>query len=145
MADFDLHPRLAADTATLGDWPLCRVLLMNDANYPWFILVPRRSRLREIHDLDEGDQQQLLRESAALGRSALQAFGGHKLNVAALGNVVPQLHLHHVVRHSEDAAWPAPVWGRVPARPYVDAARRERVARLRAALPPSFALPEAAS
>lgn len=145
MPEFDLHPRLAADTTVLGDWPLCRVLLMNDANYPWFILVPRRGGLREIHDLGDADQLQLLRESAALGRAALTAFGGHKLNVAALGNVVPQLHLHHVVRRSDDAAWPAPVWGRVPPRPYVDAARRERLARLRQALQPPFALPDDAS
>lgn len=143
--DFELHPRLAADTTVIGDWPLCRVLLMDDANYPWFILVPRRGALREIHDLGDADQQQLLRESAALGRAALAAFGGQKLNVAALGNVVPQLHLHHIVRHAADAAWPAPVWGRVPARPYVDAARSERIARLRAALPAGFALPEGAS
>ncbi len=133
---FELHPQLAADCFTLGDLPLCRLLLMNDAHYPWCILVPRRAAVREIYELDESDQMQLWRESAALGRAMMQACGGDKLNLAALGNLVPQLHIHHVVRRQGDAAWPAPVWGRVPARAYTDEARDEIVGRLRAALPP---------
>ena len=132
---FALHPRLAADTISAGDLPLCRVLLMNDAQYPWFILVPRRDNAREIYLLDEADQLGLWRESALLSRALMQAFAGHKLNVAALGNVVPQLHLHHVVRYPDDPAWPGPVWGRHPPRPYADAERAERLAKLRAALP----------
>jgi diadenosine tetraphosphate (Ap4A) HIT family hydrolase len=132
---FALHPRLAADTFTLGDLPLCRLLLMNDAHYPWFILVPRREGAREVYLLDEADQAALWRESARLSSALVTAFGGDKLNVAALGNVVPQLHVHHVVRYATDPAWPAPVWGRQPPRPYADAEREARVAALRAALP----------
>jgi len=130
--DFELHPRLAADTFVLGQWPLCTLLLMNDAQYPWCILVPRRAGLREIHDLPDADQQQLLRESSALGRALMQAFGGLKLNVAALGNVVAQLHVHHIVRFEGDPAWPAPVWGKHPAQPYADDARRTFVEQLAA-------------
>ena len=128
---FELHPRLAADTLVVGDAPLSRVLLMNDAQYPWAILVPRRVEAREIYLLDERDQQQLWRESAVLSRALMTAFGGHKLNVAALGNVVPQLHLHHVVRMSADPAWPGPVWGRLPPQPYVDEAAQMRITTLR--------------
>ena len=132
---FALHPRLEADTVAVGDWPLCRVLLMNDAQYPWFILVPRREGAREIYQLSDADQAQLLRESSQLSRALMQAFRGDKLNVAALGNVVPQLHLHHVVRFEGDPAWPAPVWGRHPARPYAPAEQAGRIAALRAVLP----------
>ena len=131
---FELHPRLAADTLIVGDAPLSRVLLMNDAQYPWAILVPRRLDAREIYLLAEPDQQQLWRESAALSRALMTAFDGHKLNVAALGNVVPQLHLHHVVRTPEDSAWPGPVWGRLPPQPYAEAAAQARVGALRAHL-----------
>jgi diadenosine tetraphosphate (Ap4A) HIT family hydrolase len=138
-AGFALHPRLAADTFVLGDFPLCRLLLMNDAQYPWFILVPRRAGAREIYLLEEPDQARLLRESAALSRAAMDAFAGDKLNVAALGNVVPQLHLHHVVRHAADPAWPAPVWGRLPPRPYAAAERAARVAALLPRLAGEFA------
>jgi diadenosine tetraphosphate (Ap4A) HIT family hydrolase len=132
---FALHPRLAADTVTAGDLPLCRLLLMNDALYPWCILVPRRDDAREAYLLEEADQRQLWRESAQLSRAMMTAFDGHKLNVAALGNVVPQLHVHHIVRYPGDPAWPGPVWGRHPPRPYADAERNERLAALRAALP----------
>lgn len=134
-APFALHPRLAADTFVLFQWPLSVVLAMNDARYPWCILVPRRADIREIHELTEPDQQQLLRESSTLGRALMQAFGGTKLNVAALGNVVPQLHVHHVVRFEDDAAWPAPVWGRHPPQPYDEAGRRTFVERLSPLLP----------
>ena len=136
---FALHPRLAADTLVLGDFPLCRLLLMNDAQYPWFILVPRRVGAREIYQLEARDQQQLLRESSALSRAAMDAFKGDKLNVAALGNLVPQLHVHHVVRYAHDPAWPRPVWGLHPARPYAEPERAARLAALRAHLPDNFA------
>jgi diadenosine tetraphosphate (Ap4A) HIT family hydrolase len=131
---FELHPRLAADTIVVGDAPLSRLLLMNDAQYPWFILVPRREGMREIYLLPEADQQQLWRESAALSQALMRAFDGHKLNVAALGNVVPQLHLHHVVRQPGDAAWPAPVWGRTPPKAYEGDAVSRCIERLRAHL-----------
>lgn len=115
---FELHPRLRADTIELGAFPLCRLLLMKDANYPWFILVPTRAGIGEIHQLDISDQQQLIRESSHLAAGLSAALSPDKLNIAALGNVVPQLHLHHIVRYRSDAAWPAPVWGRVPALAY---------------------------
>jgi diadenosine tetraphosphate (Ap4A) HIT family hydrolase len=139
---FTLHPRLAADTLALGDFPLCRLLLMNDAQYPWFILVPRRENAREIYQLEPRDQQLLLRESSALSRAAMDAFKGDKLNVAALGNLVPQLHLHHVVRYAHDPAWPRPGWGLHPARPYAEPERVARLAALRAHLPDDFAWAE---
>ena len=135
---FSLHPQLAQDTIVVGELPLCRLLLMNDAQYPWFILVPRCSGIREIYELHETDQAQLWRESAELSRAVMRAFAGNKLNVAALGNVVPQLHVHHVVRYPGDPAWPGPVWGRLPPKPYEPDAVRARVDALKAALPASF-------
>lgn len=108
---FTLHPQLAADTFFIADWPLSKLLLMNDRRYPWLILVPRREDMRDLVDLLPGDQTQLLAEinqSAALLR---QKFQPHKLNIAALGNVVAQLHVHIVARQETDAAWPKPVWG----------------------------------
>ena len=130
MDEFELHPRLAADTFFVEDLPLCWLLVMNDALYPWCILVPRRAGIREIYELEDADQQQLMRESTQLGRAMMRAFKGAKLNVAALGNVVPQLHVHHIVRFERDPAWPAPVWGKVAAKPYDAASRRTFVERL---------------
>ena len=110
----ELHPRLAADCIRLGRFALCHLLLMNDSSYPWFILVPDRAGVREIFELSAADRQQLLDESCRLSDFLMQAYKGDKLNIAALGNLVPQLHLHHVVRFKSDRAWPAPVWGRFP-------------------------------
>ncbi|MBF0284220.1 MAG: HIT domain-containing protein [Magnetococcales bacterium] len=122
---------LATDTLELVRWPLCRVLLMNDARYPWLILVPQRPGMREIFDLSEEDQARLLGETRRAAR-ALAAYGHpDKLNVAALGNVVAQLHLHVIARFVGDEAWPRPVWGVHPARPYGEAARQERLTALR--------------
>lgn len=115
---FELHPRLQADTQILGDLPLCRVLLAKDSQYPWLILVPRVPGLREIHHLLPEQQQQLMQESCAVATLMEEALGPDKINVAALGNLVPQLHLHHVARFSTDAAWPGPIWGAHPAIPY---------------------------
>jgi len=114
----DLHPRLAADCIRLGRFQLCHLLLMNDSSYPWFILVPDRDNVREIIDLDPADRRQLLDESCLLSGFLVQTFKGDKLNVAAIGNLVPQLHLHHVVRSTSDRSWPMPVWGRFPAVAY---------------------------
>jgi diadenosine tetraphosphate (Ap4A) HIT family hydrolase len=135
---FALHPQLAADCHRLGSFPLCLLLLMNEARYPWFILVPQRVGLREIYELDAADQALLLGESAALSRALVRAFAADKLNLAALGNIVPQLHLHHIVRHHGDAAWPAPVWGRHPPQPYTQAGLDERLQALLPLLPASF-------
>jgi len=115
-----IHPQLMQDCQLLGKFTLCHLLLMRDANYPWCILVPDRDDISEIHQLSESDQQQLLRESSLLSVAMQSAFSPDKLNIAALGNVVPQLHLHHIARYRTDAAWPAPVWGRVPAKPYLE-------------------------
>jgi diadenosine tetraphosphate (Ap4A) HIT family hydrolase len=118
--DFELHPQLAADGIVVTDLPLCRVLLMDDAQYPWCILVPRRPDLREIHELDESDRQQLMRESCGVAERMAEGFHAHKMNVAALGNLVPQLHIHHIARFRHDPAWPAPIWGRLPRKPYTE-------------------------
>ena len=135
---FALHPQLAKDCHRLGRFELGLLLLMNDAQYPWFILVPQRAGLREIYELDEAAQKLLLRESVTLSRALMTAFRGDKLNLAALGNMVPQLHLHHIVRHAGDPAWPAPVWGRHPARPYAPDELEQRLAALRPHLPAGF-------
>ncbi|MEO6698324.1 MAG: HIT domain-containing protein [Paraperlucidibaca sp.] len=131
---FSLDSRLANDTITLGDFPLCRCLLMNDAQYPWLILVPRRENLREVHELSSAEQAQLLRESSWLSQTLQQAFNADKMNVANLGNVVAQLHWHIVARHSEDAAWPGPIWGKHPAQRYSTEALSKRLEQLHALL-----------
>ena len=117
---FVLDPRLAQDTLHIGDFPLCRLLLMNDANYPWFILVPRREEVSELFQLDAADQRSLWRETLLLAELLKDTFKADKMNVATLGNVVAQLHMHVIVRRRGDAAWPAPVWGRQPAVPYTE-------------------------
>ena len=115
---WSLHPQLAHDTVPVGDLALARVLAMNDANYPWVILVPRRAEIVEIIDLDEAERGQLMAEITQVSAALKELTGCDKLNVAAIGNVVPQLHVHVVARRTSDAAWPKPVWGAVPARPY---------------------------
>ena len=134
----ELHPRLAQDCIVLGKFKLSRLLLMKDANYPWFILVPDREAITEIHHMSETDQQQLWRESAQLSRVLEQAFQPDKLNIAALGNVVPQLHVHHVVRYQSDPAWPARVWGAVPTKAYEEAAVSTLIEKVQALLGPGF-------
>ncbi len=127
-AEFVLAPELTRDCIEVTDWPLCKVLLMNDSQYPWFILVPRKMGLKENIDLSEADQLLLMQESAKLSRLLQDVFSPDKLNVAALGNMVPQLHIHHIARYKTDAAWPAPVWGKNPAKPYSN----EQLAQLKA-------------
>ena len=127
---FALHPELEQDTLAVGDWPLYRLLLMNDASYPWFILVPRRAGVREIYELSQQDQRQLLHESSHLAQVLARTFQADKLNIAALGNRVPQLHVHHIVRYRCDPAWPNPVWGLSPAKPYSERALQETCANL---------------
>ena len=127
---FELHPRLAQDTLVIGDFALSRLLLMNDAHYPWFILVPRRAGIREIYELSAEDQVQLLRESSQLAKVLSRIFEADKINLAALGNMVPQLHIHHIVRYRTDPAWPKPVWGLLPAKPYSKRALQETCTNL---------------
>jgi diadenosine tetraphosphate (Ap4A) HIT family hydrolase len=131
---WSLHPQLAHDTTPVGDFALTRVLVMNDANYPWVILVPRRSGAVEIIDLGEADRTGLMAEIAEVSAALKQLTGCDKLNVAAIGNVVPQLHIHVVARRTNDAAWPKPVWGAVPVRPYAAGELDAFVAVLRRAL-----------
>ncbi len=135
MTPFILDPRLAADTHPVAQWPLCELLLMDDAQYPWLILVPRVAGARELMDLDEATRVQLHRETDAAALGLRKAFSPHKLNVAALGNVVEQLHVHVIGRQPDDAAWPRPVWGAVPQRKRSAAERRSFLARLRKCLP----------
>ncbi len=134
MKEFVLHPRLAADCALVGDLPLCRVLLLNDGRYPWVVLVPRRADIREIYELNPVDRQQLLAESCLAGEMLMRRFDGEKLNIGALGNMVPQLHVHHIVRRQTDPAWPGPVWGHSPAVAYEPQQLGERLSLLREAL-----------
>lgn len=108
---FALDPRLAADTIEIGDLALSRVLLVNDARYPWLVLAPRRENLSELIDLDSADRAVLMEEIAAVSKALIGLPGVHKINVGALGNIVRQLHIHIVARSLGDAAWPGPVWG----------------------------------
>ena len=134
-AMFELDPRFRQDTIDCGSFSLCRLLLMNDCRYPWFILVPQRENLREIHHMEEVDRQQLWVESVQLAFWMERFFTFDKLNVAALGNIVSQLHLHHVGRTINDTAWPGPVWGHQPAIPYSE----QEVKRLQQAVLVAFA------
>jgi predicted alpha/beta hydrolase family esterase/diadenosine tetraphosphate (Ap4A) HIT family hydrolase len=122
-APFSLDPRLAADTHVVGASALNLLLMMNDARYPWFILVPRRSGVAESYELTADEQRTLAEESAQLAAALKRAFRPDKLNVGALGNVVQQLHVHHVARTLGDPAWPGPVWGHSPRVPRDDLAR----------------------
>ena len=117
---FILHPQLEQDCFILGQFPLSQLLLMNDASYPWFILVPQRNNLQEVYQLREQEQQQLNWESTYLAEQLASLYRADKMNIAALGNMVPQLHIHHIVRYQNDPAWPKPVWGVHPAKPYTD-------------------------
>lgn len=133
---FELHPRLAADTDAIGVLPLCRVLLMNDTSYPWCILVPAQNGLREMHELEREKRQVLMEEIASVSEAMQRAFSAEKMNVAALGNVVPQLHIHVIARFANDPAWPAPVWGAHPAVPYPEFARARMIETLLKAFAP---------
>jgi diadenosine tetraphosphate (Ap4A) HIT family hydrolase len=113
-SDWSLHPQLSQDTIDIGDLPLSKVLVIKDANYPWLMLVPRRPEKVEIIDLDEVEQAQLMTEVSRAAKALKEITKCDKLNIAALGNVVPQLHVHVIARRSSDAAWPRPVWGVVP-------------------------------
>ncbi len=135
---FALDQRLQQDTLVIGDFPLCRLLLSNDSNYPWFILVPRINGISEVFHLDVADQQNLWEETTGLAQLLNDGLGADKMNIGALGNVVSQLHVHVIVRKRDDAAWPAPVWGKHPARPYTEEQVVALRARLRELLPADF-------
>ena len=126
---WSLHPQLAADAHSVGDLPLSRVLIIRDSNYPWIILVPRQPGLTEILDLDLAQQAQLMGEITRAGSALKEITACNKLNIAALGNVVPQLHVHIIARSRSDPAWPHPVWGKLKPRSY-DHVTLERFAAL---------------
>ena len=131
---FTLHERLAADTAFVADWALSRVLAMNDARFPWLILVPRRVNLCELHDLSHAESLVLMEEIRRAGEKLKALSGGDKINVGALGNMVPQLHVHVISRKRGDAAWPGAVWGSGTREPYAPLALDVFVENLRAGL-----------
>ena len=133
---FQLHPQLELDTVLVGRFPLSLLLLSKDANYPWCILVPQRADMQEIYQLDTADQQQLLQESCLLAETLADLFTADKINVATIGNMVPQLHMHHVARFKTDVAWPKPVWGAVKAVAYPQDMLAHRVERIASALEP---------
>jgi diadenosine tetraphosphate (Ap4A) HIT family hydrolase len=136
-AGWTLDPQIERDTVEIGDLALCRALLMNDANYPWLLLVPRRAHIIEIVDLDAIGQAQLMSEVAHAARSLKAITRCDKINIAALGNIVPQLHVHVVARSRGDVAWPRPVWGAAPPRTYDDAPLQKLLTTLRQTLLPA--------
>jgi diadenosine tetraphosphate (Ap4A) HIT family hydrolase len=135
MIRFDLNPRLEGDSLPVADLPLCAVRLMKDANYPWLLLIPRQSDLVEITDLSAPDRLRLMEEIAAAAEALKTITGCDKINVGALGNLVPQLHVHVIARFRTDAAWPNPVWGAAPASTYDPVELEALIDRLRKHLP----------
>ena len=124
---FSLHPQLVKDTFVIGQFDVSQLLLMNDSQYPWCILVPMREGVAELYQLDHASRQSVFEESCCLAEVMQKLYAADKMNVAALGNVVPQLHIHHIARFKQDPTWPQPVWGKLPARGYADT---ERVAMI---------------
>lgn len=133
-----LDPRLQNDTVFIGRLPLCQVLLMNDSRYPWLILVPNRENLFEPYHLSEEDRLQLSKESNWVLERMADFYAAKSMNVAALGNVVAQLHVHHIARFENDPAWPGPVWGHSAAVPYSAEALEQRVHELKGMLATRF-------
>lgn len=131
---FELDTRLHNDTYIVCDLALSRVLLMNDSQFPWLILVPRKHNVSEIIELTEEEQIVLLKESVLVSKAMQELFSPLKLNVAALGNVVRQLHVHHVARFDTDVAWPKPVWGNQPSKPYQEVQAKTLVAQIKTLL-----------
>ena len=128
---FQLHPRLKQDCITIGSFDLCQLLMMNDSQYPWFILVPEKADITEIYQLSKADQHTLTQESSYLAENLAMLYNADKMNIAAIGNLVPQLHLHHVVRYQVDKAWPAPIWGKFAAVPYTHEQMTENIDRVK--------------
>ncbi len=131
---FELHQQLLIDTSVVGHFELSLVLLHKDSNFPWCILVPMRSNVEEIRQLAQADQVQLLQESSRLVEVMEDLFAPDKMNIATLGNLVPQLHVHHVARYKTDPCWPQPIWGKVDVAPYTEIDQADRIQRLRFAL-----------
>lgn len=134
MKNFTLHPQLAADTIEVTNLPLCKVLLMNDSRYPWLILVPQQDGLVETTHLSQQNQQTLMAEITAASTALQNLFKVDKINIGALGNMVPQLHVHVLGRQKEDPAWPGPVWGHSAATPYTPSQKAKMLEKLQNAL-----------
>ena len=117
---FQLHERLQQDCISIGRFDLCHILMMNDSQFPWFILVPEKSGIREIYQLGKAERHTLAEESSYLAENLAILYKADKMNIAAIGNLVPQLHIHHIVRYQTDKAWPAPIWGKFAAVPYTE-------------------------
>jgi diadenosine tetraphosphate (Ap4A) HIT family hydrolase len=128
---FQLHPQLKKDCVSLGRLNLCQLLIMNDSQFPWFILVPEIYGITEIYQLSKQQQNALIEESSVLAELLNKHFKADKINIAAIGNLVPQLHVHHVVRYHSDKAWPAPVWGKFSTIPYTEQELLETVRLIR--------------
>ena len=133
-SQFQLHERLQQDCILIGRFSLCQLLMMNDSQFPWFILVPERADIKEIYQLSVADRQLLSVESCFLAENMADLFKAHKMNMAAIGNMVPQLHIHHIVRYQTDKAWPAPVWGKFIAEAYTEQQIIELTDKVRAQL-----------
>ncbi|WP_366553056.1 HIT family protein [Aquibaculum sediminis] len=131
---FELHPDLARDGVEVGHLRLSRLLLMKESRWPWLVLVPERAEMRDLHDLEPLDQYRVCDEITACSEVLKRLYAAQKINVAALGNMTPQLHIHVIARFSEDPAWPKPIWGALPMQPYPSAALEARVHELRQAL-----------
>jgi diadenosine tetraphosphate (Ap4A) HIT family hydrolase len=128
---FQLNPRLEQDCIAIGRFDLCRLLMMNDSQYPWFVLVPEQADVQEIYQLNKAERELLTEESSYLAEHLAALYNADKMNIAAIGNLVPQLHIHHIVRYRDDIAWPAPVWGKFATKPYTDQQIAEHVARVK--------------
>ncbi|MFO7445761.1 MAG: HIT domain-containing protein [Ignavibacteriaceae bacterium] len=135
---FEIHPQLKRDCILVGKFELSYLMLMNDSNYPWFILVPDREDIKEIFQLSGKDQTELLKEISYLSELLHNNFNADKINVAALGNVVPQLHIHIIVRYAGDPAWPSPVWGKVTAKEYTGEEKESILTKLKALIKKDF-------
>jgi diadenosine tetraphosphate (Ap4A) HIT family hydrolase len=129
--EFTLHPQIIQDTLDVGDLPLSRLRLMNEATYPWLILVPRRADIVEIIDLVPDERVQLMTEISQVSQLLKAETKCDKLNIAALGNMVRQLHIHVIARFGTDMAWPRPVWGQNQAVSYSEKQSSELISRLR--------------
>jgi diadenosine tetraphosphate (Ap4A) HIT family hydrolase len=131
---FQLHHQLQKDCIDLGYFGLCRLLLMNDSQFPWYILVPQIDNIREIYQLAPEQRHRLQEESCYLAEKLALHYRADKMNIAAIGNLVPQLHIHHIVRYLDDKAWPAPVWGKFSAIPYNDCQLETTISSINALL-----------
>ncbi len=129
--NFQLHTQLQQDCISVGRFELCHLLMMNDSQYPWFILVPEIANVSELYQLNQAQRSLLMEESCYLAENLADLFHADKMNIANIGNMVSQLHIHHIVRYRTDIAWPAPVWGKFTAVPYTESQIKERISQVK--------------